>query len=167
MRECNCDFRFRQKKISFDQGGRGEKVSEHEKENGSDSIRIAFFHVSTDRQCCGTKAPRTRQTQATKSVFAAQEGSTASHCDAADAGQAAAKEGARTHRVVLISIAALFGVPRLRDSGSARHDRRLKAELRALALPPSASMRLLFRSQTSLITCKHVSISQCHTALII
>ncbi len=71
----------------------------------------------------------------------------------------------------MISIAALFGVPRLRGSGSARHDRRLKAELRAVAPPPSASTQLLFqeeeddeqeidspvRSQTSLIKCKRVS----------
>jgi len=134
-------------------------------------MQIAFFHISTDRHRCGTTAPCTSQAQAKTSVCTAQEDSATSECDATDASQAAAKERARTHGVVLISIAALFGVPRLRGLGSARHNRRLKAELRAVAPPPSTSTQLLFqeeeddeqeidspvRSQTSLIKCKRVS----------
>jgi hypothetical protein len=52
------------------------------------SIQIAFFHLSTDRQCCGTKAPCTSQTQATTSLRAAQEGSAANCRDATGASQA-------------------------------------------------------------------------------
>jgi hypothetical protein len=87
-------------------------------------MQIAFFHISTDRHRCGTTAPCTSQAQAKTSVCTAQEDSATGECDATDASQAAAKERARTHGVVLISIAALFGVPRLRGLGSARHNRR-------------------------------------------
>src|SRR5438067_11631447 len=97
------------------------------------TFQMQHFHDSTDRTRCATKAPSTDQTQTTKSVFTAQEGSIASQCAATDADQTAPKQRAGTHGVVLISITALFGVPRLRDPGSARHDRRLKAELQAIA----------------------------------
>jgi hypothetical protein len=70
------------------------------------SIQIAFVHVSTDRQCRGTKAPCTSQTQATASLLAAQEGSAASQPDPNHASQAAPKQRAGTHGVVLISILA-------------------------------------------------------------
>ena len=83
------------------QGERRNKVSEHEKESGSDSMQIAFFRVSTDRHRCGTTASCTSQAQAKTSVCTAQEDSATSECDATDASQAAAKERARTHGVVL------------------------------------------------------------------
>jgi hypothetical protein len=81
---------------------RRNKVSEHEKESGSASMQIAFFHVSTDRHRCGTKAPCTSQAQAKTSLCTAQEGSAASQCDTTDASQAATKERAGHDGVVLI-----------------------------------------------------------------
>ena len=94
---------------------------------------LRFFVFQPIEHRCGTTTPCTSQAQAKTSLCTAQEGSTTIECNTTDASQAAAEERARTHGVVLISIAALFGVPRLRGLGSARHDRRLKAELRAVA----------------------------------